>query len=238
MRELLITLFAMSSVDSLNPIGITQQFILQGLVKKPRHIWYFIITTGVVNMIFGYLVYYGAMAIISSGISHVVDNYGIVLYLLEMALGVSLLIWSGISLAKRILGKRNGGESGAHAAEEEKIRSRVRSVTPVALITVGVVSTVSELTSAVPYFSFLAVLLNYKLSFLVLTLILILYNIIYILPFAILYVVYIVSINYFNKIYDFFRNRLKRVIGFLVPVLVLAIAVFVLYDATANLISL
>ena len=58
MKNLIIALLATSSVDSLNPIGITQQFILQGIVKKHWHIWYFILTTAIVNIVFGYMVLY------------------------------------------------------------------------------------------------------------------------------------------------------------------------------------
>lgn len=242
MKDLIFTLLATSSVDSLNPIGITQQFILQGMVKKPRHIWYFILTTGVVNMIFGYLVYYGVMTIINNGLDFIMGKYGLIIYSLELALGLLALFFGIKGLIKRIIktvsSKRNEAAYQAdQIAEEEKIKSKIKLVTPLALIGTGVVSTASELTSAVPYFAFLAVLITYKLPFWLLTLVLIFYNIIYMAPFIILYFVYIISKKRFDSIYDFFKKYLKKISGFLVPILLLAIAFVIIFDSTANIIN-
>ena len=235
MKELLLVTLATSSVDSLNPIGITQQFILQGMVKKPRHIWYFILTTGVVNMIFGYLVYYGAMAFINSSLDYVVGKHGLLIYHLEMLLGALIFFFSARIIVKKLMHKKRRTQDAARKEEEVKIKSKIRSVTPLALITVGVVSTASELTSALPYFAFLAVLVNYKLSFLVVTAILIFYNIIYMLPFMILYFVYIISKKCFDKIYDFFKTRFRNLLDIALPVLFLLVAVAIMVDAGMNL---
>ena len=236
MKELFIALFALSSVDSLNPIGITQQFILQGMVKKPRHIWYFILTTGVVNMIFGYLVYYGVMALINRYLDVVLTEYGAIVYSVEIALGLAVLAFAVKSLLSYLRTKRRGREESVSESERE-IQSRIRSVTPLALIAIGVISTASELTSAVPYFAFLAVLVKYELPFLLLTLIFILYNMIYILPFVLLFLVYILSKKTFERVYSFFRTRFRAVLEVALPLLFFALAAFVLYDGGANLIN-
>ena len=51
MWQVLLVTISTSAFDSLNPMAIGQQFVLQGLVKKPRDIWYFILTTGFVNFL-------------------------------------------------------------------------------------------------------------------------------------------------------------------------------------------
>lgn len=239
MRNLIITLLATSSVDSLNPIGITQQFILQGMVKKPRHIWYFILTTGVVNMIFGYLVYYGIMSVLSSGYDFIVNKLGLILYLAELLLGLALLFWGAKDLIKKIflIKNKDATETDIRASDEEKARARIKSVTPLALIGVGVVSTASELTSAVPYFAFLAVLLTYKLSFLVLTGVLIFYNLIYMAPFVLMYLIYKISQKHFDRLYSFFRRIFKRLSGFLIPALLLVISGAIIFDAITRIIN-
>lgn len=237
MKNLILTLLATSSVDSLNPIGITQQFILQGMVKKPRHIWYFILTTGVVNMIFGYLVYYGFITVINNGLGGFFETHALLINALEMLLGLVVLFFGIRSLARRIIAKKRNEYTLNTAKEEEKIRSKIWSVTPLALIGIGVVSTASELTSALPYFAFLAVLIGYELSFLVLTLILIFYNIIYMAPFMVLYFVYIISKRRFDSIYDFFKKHLKKVSEFIVPILLLAVAVFLIADSSITMIG-
>ena len=231
MENLLITLLATSSVDSLNPIGITQQFILQGMVKKPRHIWYFILTTGVVNMIFGYLVYYGAI----NGLSHLIRKYSWVVDMAGIVLGAGLLIYSIIDFVRKVIRRKNHTTTATDFdAEEEKVKSRIRSVTPLALIGIGVVSTVSELTSAVPYFAFLAVLVTYELPFWLLTLIFILYNIIYIAPFMLMYVVYIISQKQFDRLYLFFKKHLSRFSEFLLPALLFIIGAAILWNVAVK----
>ena len=90
MRNLIITLLTTSSVDSLNPIGITQQFILQGMVKKHWHIWYFILTTALVNIIFGYMVYYGFIKVIDAILVFLLSKYALIIFSFEILLGVSL----------------------------------------------------------------------------------------------------------------------------------------------------
>lgn len=237
MKELILTLLATSSVDSLNPIGITQQFILQGMVKKPKHIWYFILTTGVVNMIFGYFVYYGVIGIINNGVDHIITNYGLYLYILELLIGILALFFCIRGLIRKFKSKNND-KLAEQEAEEQKIKSKIKSVTPLALIGIGVVSTVSELTSAVPYFAFLAVLVNYKLSFLVLNLILIFYNIIYIAPFMILYFIYMISKAKFDAIYNFFRKYFRRFSEILIPLLLLVIAIVLGFDSITNMINI
>lgn len=45
--------------DSLNPSAIAQQMLLQAMVKKKRHIWFFICGIGTANLIMGLAIYYG-----------------------------------------------------------------------------------------------------------------------------------------------------------------------------------
>ena len=229
----------------MNPIGITQQFILQGMVKKPKHIWYFILTTGVVNMIFGYFVYYGVMTIINGILNRFLSTYGWALYSLELMFGFGLLIFGIISLIKKILSAKKDKHPNAEKLieekekeEEEEIKSKIKRVTPLALIGIGVVSTISELTSAVPYFAFLAVLVTYHLSFPILTLLFIFYNIIYMAPFMILYFIYIASKQKFDSIYTFFKKTFKRYSGVLIPALMLVISAIIMIDAVTNIIGL
>src|SRR5690606_27128103 len=75
MLELLITAILTSAVDSLNPVAITQQFVLQGMVKRPRDIWYFILPTGITNFIGGFLAYYGLVSIIGSFFDRLIGAY-------------------------------------------------------------------------------------------------------------------------------------------------------------------
>ncbi|KAA9294984.1 hypothetical protein F6I08_09255, partial [Aerococcus tenax] len=46
-------------IDGLNPISLTQQFILQSKIKSPYHILAFIFANSFVNFIFGLIFYFG-----------------------------------------------------------------------------------------------------------------------------------------------------------------------------------
>ena len=50
---LLGTTLTASFFDSLNPSAIAQQMLLQAMVKKKRHIWFFICGIGTANLIMG-----------------------------------------------------------------------------------------------------------------------------------------------------------------------------------------
>lgn len=240
MRNLFIILLATSSVDSLNPIGITQQFILQGMVKKPRHIWYFILTTAVVNIIFGYLVYYGAINVINELVAFLSVKYSLVVFLLEICFGFSLLLFGIGWLVKKIRLNKNDimTDHDKQLSEESNIKTKIKHVSPLALINIGIISTVSELTSAVPYFAFLSALITYHFSFGILTLVLICYNIIYITPFVLLYVIYILSKKKFDKIYIFFKKKCSTLLEYFTPILLLVIAVVIIIKGILNTMSI
>jgi hypothetical protein len=102
---------------------------------------------------------------------------------------------------------------------------------------VGIVSTVSELTSAIPYFAFLSVLVTYKFSFGILTFVLICYNIIYIAPFVLLYIVYLLSKKEFDKIYIFFKEKCRKIIEYSIPLLLLTISFIITYNGITNIID-
>lgn len=76
MWGLLLPTILASAADSLNPIAITQQFILQGMVKKPRDIWYFILPTGITNLIGGFLAYFGLVALIENFLADILTTRG------------------------------------------------------------------------------------------------------------------------------------------------------------------
>ena len=240
MQNLIITLLATSSVDSLNPIGITQQFILQGMVKKPRHIWYFILTTAVVNIVFGYMVYYGIVKLIDMFWSFLLNKYALFIFSLETLFGITLFLFSIGWLIKKHVLKNKGALTSCdkQIEEENNMKAKIKHVTPLALINIGIISTVSELTSAVPYFAFLSVLVTYKFSFSILTLVLICYNIIYIAPFVFLYVVYLLSKRNFDKIYVFFREKCSKILGYSIPLLLLLIAIIIIYNGAINLMGI
>lgn len=244
MWGLLLSTILTSAADSINPIAITQQFILQGLVKKPKHIWYFIVPTGITNLIGGFLAYFGLVAFVGSFFQRIVESYGFYLFAAELIVGIALLIAGGFVIQNRkinALKKQIQSTDKNEESEEEKDRKqairKVKSVSPLALITMGVGSTISELTTALPYFAFLAILLNYQLTLLQVTLILLVYNTIYTLPLIILYFVYIKAKNQFDALYTAIKEKMTRWSNILVPAVLWIVGVIVVYHSLTLLLK-
>lgn len=72
---LLGTTLTASFFDSLNPSAIAQQMLLQAMVKKKRHIWFFICGIGTANLIMGLAIYYGIATWVSKFLTKIVNAY-------------------------------------------------------------------------------------------------------------------------------------------------------------------
>lgn len=242
MFGLLISTVLTSAADSLNPVAITQQFVLQGLVKKPKHIWYFIIPTGVVNLISGYLAYYGIIALIGNYLNIVIEKYGQILFIAELTLGIAFLV-AIIFLLKnknkklrKKLSQSLDFDNYDSSDEVETVR-KIKSVCPIALVILGVGATISELTTALPYFAFLAILINFQLTIIELSLILVVYNLIYMMPLMILYFIYVKAKDNFDKLYRFIKAKIIKASNIVVPVVMAGIGVFLVWHSLSLLIK-
>lgn len=231
MWTLLLSTILTSAADSLNPIAITQQFVLQGMVRKPNHIWYFILPTGITNLIGGFLVYFGLAAFIGKFFSSLVENYGQILFTAELLLGISFCIGVGFII-------KTGKEADDKKSDTDEAVRKVKSVSPVALITLGVCATISELTTALPYFAFLAILLNYQLTLLQVIFILVVYNTIYTSPLIILYFVYIRAQDKFDGLYLIIKAQISKWADILAPVVAGIIGVALVFHSITLLLSL
>lgn len=240
MFGLLASTVVTSAADSLNPIAITQQFVLQGLVKKPKHIWYFIVSIGLTNLGGGFLAYFGLVAFIGDFFTKLILSYGQILFTLEMFLGIAFLI--GVcyliqntkieSLKKEIQSLQTEG-NGVDKVSEAGLK--IKSVSPMSLTILGIGATISELTTALPYFAFLAILFNYQLSLLQVTCILVIYNIIYSMPLIILYLVYVKAQDKFDYLYTVIKTKITKWSNALAPTVVGAIGLFLVFHSLSLL---
>lgn len=242
MWGLLFSTVLTSAADSLNPIAITQQFVLQGMVKKPKHILYFIIPTGMTNLIGGFLAYFGLVTFIGSFLSELIERYWQILLISELILGIVFLIGVGFllqsnkfELLKKQIRSLKASENYNNKDDEAKAQKKIKSVSPMALIILGVGATISELTTALPYFVFLAILFNYQLTFLQVAFILIVYNIIYTSPLIILYLIYIRAQDKFDRLYQVIKAHVTKLSNILAPTLVSIIGVVLVYHALSLL---
>ncbi len=242
MFGLLISTIVTSAADSLNPIAITQQFVLQGMVKKPKHIWYFILSIAITNLAGGFLAYFGLLTFLNEFIGILLDRHGQILFTFELILGIAFLIGVGyfiqntkIESLKNQIRFLNANESKRN--EEEAIAHKIKSVSPTSLVVLGVGATISELTTALPYFAFLAILFNYRLSFVQVTFILLVYNIIYSLPLILLYFLYIKAQNKFDRLYGSIKIQMSKWAGIIAPTLIGIVGIFLVFHSTSLLLK-
>ncbi|MGI6239511.1 MAG: GAP family protein [Christensenellales bacterium] len=227
MLALLATTIVTSAADSLNPFAITQQFVLQGMVKNPRHIWYFIIPTGVTNLIGGFLVYLGVAALIGRYLETLLTAHRKPVFACVLLLGLSFLIALFFMLKKARKTK--------DSAEQARIETRAFNVSPASLVALGVAATISELATALPYFAFLAILVSHSLSAIELTAILVLYNFIYTLPLIVLYFIYAKARRQFDRLYAVVNRQVSKWSAIIAPTAVGLIGAFLVYHAIAQL---
>ncbi len=240
MWGLLASTIITSAADSLNPIAITQQFVLQGMVKKPKHIWFFIIPTGVTNLIGGFFAYYGLLTLIGGILQPLLQRYRLILFIGELILGVAFLIAVGYiiqnikiqALQAQIQALRPGGD--ANTQQMPAVRT-VKSVSPSSLVVLGVAATISELATALPYFAFLAILFHYHLSWPQVTFILVVYNIIYMSPLMVLYFVYIKAQDRFDHLYSVIQRQITKWANILAPGVVGVIGVLLVFHSVSAL---
>lgn len=219
MLTLLGTVITTSFFDSLNPSAIAQQMVLQAIVKNKRNIWFFILGIGMANFSLGLAIYYGIAAWISKLLYKAVEAYPQYIYAAASAAGVFCLT-AGIRL---ILKAKLTAESSTGKKDGVKNPARL---SPLFLFFLGAAFCAVELTSALPYFGFLAVLTGYNLIFPLVLLFISVYNFIYILPLILLYFGY-------NKLRGTTAIKrieliLSKVSSYVVPVAVTLLGIFLL----------
>jgi len=241
------TLFT-AAADSLNPIALTQQFVLQGMVRRPGHIWYFILPTGIVNFCVGLLVYFGLAGVAAGFFEVIIDGNRNVFVVAAVALG-ALLIAAAVYFVLRYalacrrtqyqnsgagetvtctqdISGRDANTSGSELAAkhlpvtgQHAARQRVRSVSPLALVALGSAATLSELATAMPYFAFLAIIFASAATPVQVIALMVVYNIIYMSPLMALYFVYRLARDSFDRLYSMLKRIMVKGARVLLPLL-------------------
>ncbi|MRI85035.1 hypothetical protein GIY09_04000 [Aerococcaceae bacterium WS4759] len=225
MISLLMTTVSLGLVDSLNPFGVSMQFVLQGLVKKKWHIWFYIVATGVGNMIGGVLAYFGLFNVVFEGFNYLLVNYQPIVVTLELVLAFGL----GAFVVYQMIQPKQTDTSAALV--------KVRSVSPTALVMIGGGAAISELVTTLPYFAFLAVLFSQNLSPLVVMMILVIYNVLYTAPLIALFMVYHFANQQFDRLYAYIQQLIGRFSDILTPLVIALIAIFLVYHSVSQLIA-
>ena len=227
---LLGTTLTASFFDSLNPSAIAQQMLLQAMVKKKRHIWFFICGIGTANLIMGLAIYYGIATWVSKFLTKIVNAYPLYVYG-AAAIGGIVLLGAGIRLIIKTR-QSNAGKDNNGCEETENVKAPAQ-LSPVSLFIMGAAFCMIELTSAFPYFGFLALLTSYHLIFPLALLFMMIYNFMYVLPLIMLYFGYnkLQGTTTIKKL----ESVLDKVSSYIVPVVVSLVGILLVYYGVTSL---
>lgn len=217
MISLLGITLATSGADSLNPIAIAQQLFLQQFTKKKTDIKGFIWGIGLTNFTAGLLVYYGLAEIMNRFLKDFLKIYPWIIPAVELSLGIGLVVYLLIRHLFKNPSKVSNGEP--------QQKKPAQTLTFSKLFGLGIVSCGLELTSALPYFAYLAILLQYTLAPWQLLLVLTVYNLIYSAPLILIYICSIHFSDHLDKFYTKFSRWMSVITRKILPLVVLAIAV-------------
>lgn len=215
MFQLVVPTILTSAVDSLNPVAIAQQFALQGAVKKPRDIWYYILPIGLTNFLGGIFAYFGLINIISQLVHTLATRYQGVFLTMEIIVA-ALFLWLALRSVRR-----------ARTATSDQHVQKIKQVSPKALILLGIAATISELITAVPYFAFLGLIFQTAISSTEIIVLLALYNLIYIAPLIAMYFVYSKAQVHFDRFYLGIQTKISKWSRVLTPLIFLMLALVV-----------
>lgn len=217
MFALITTTLSASFVDCLNPSAIAQQFLLQAMVKKKSHTLYFIFGIGLANYVLGLAVYYGFIEWIKKFLESFVVKYPYYTAAGAVFAAVVMFCAGGVLIAKA---KRSGNN------EDEKAKTP-SSLSPVSLFIMGAAFCAVELTSALPYFGFLAVLASYELALPGVLLFILIYDFVYVLPLLIVYFGY--NKLQGTKAISVVEKVLKKASDYVIPVVLIVCGIFIFY---------
>lgn len=175
MLFLLIFLLGMSFVDSLNPFSIAVHILLLGVLKNTNRIIFYITGILVVYLVGGILIFTGSTAIFAKLMEQFARVPEFILYLLESIFGVILVVYGFLEFRK----------------EKQSRQLQVgQDVSTWALLLLGGGGTLSDLPTAIPYLGFIAKMTEMKIDVWLGCSLLLIYNVIYILPLLIIWLLY------------------------------------------------
>lgn len=167
-----------SFFDSLNPSAIAQMMLIQAMVKNKRHTWFFIAGIVLANFVMGMAVYYGVAAWASRLFAAAASAYPFPIRCAIIAGGLASLAY-GLRL---LVMTRRG-----RAAQDEEGPKAPASLSPFSLFVMGAAFCGVELTGALPYFGFIAMVASAQVSFAAAMFLFGVYNFMYALPLILLY---------------------------------------------------
>lgn len=191
MLFLLAFLLGMGLIDSLNPFSIAVHIFLLGVLKNTNRIAFYVLGILVVYFVGGILIFTGLNSVLDSLTGQFAAIPELVLYGVEAILGVILVVYGLSEFQKK------------QTPRELRLEKDVSVWT---LILLGGGGTLSDLPTAIPYLGFIAKMTEMKIELWLGCGLLLVYNMIYILPLLVIWVLYLTY-------KDAIRHRMESIIA-------------------------
>jgi cytochrome c biogenesis protein CcdA len=244
MWTLLLIGISLGLLDCLNPFTISAQAVLHTLVKKTHHVLYYIVGTFLTYFIGGIFVFFGIDKVISLFLKNIMTSHGIVIFSIEIALGIGLFLLGAFLLYKQIkkikTDKSISGEQTEDCVKGENTRERKfapKHIKPVYLFFLGASNTIFDLPTGVPYLLFIAQIVEAKLTIGKVLFLFTFYNLIYILPLVALFILHLLLKEKAEKITEKIKTKIAFLSGWAAIIIPIALGVFLGIHGYNNLIS-
>jgi len=136
-------------IDGINPIALTQQFVLQSKIKSPYHILSFIFANSLVNFLFGMIFYFGFSNWFKQAFIWINQQFPRFWAIVSLLISVAIIIY----LIYKFFAKNNDSK-GSVGHDEDAIKNPTDNhLSPKSLFMIGVATCAAELTSAAPHTS-------------------------------------------------------------------------------------
>lgn len=219
-------------IDGINPIALTQQFVLQSKIKSPYHILSFIFANSLVNFLFGMIFYFGFSNWFKQAFIWINQQFPRFWAIVSLLISVAIIIY----LIYKFFAKNNDSKDSVGHDEDAIKNPTDNHLSPKSLFMIGVATCAAELTSAAPYLALLGYLSANTITDLQATLLLAFYSfILYVLP---LYGLFFMSLFFNSKlsiIYARVAKWLDFVLTYILPIILAMIAISLFFYGIQNL---
>lgn len=219
-------------IDGLNPISLTQQFILQSKIKSPYHILAFIFANSFVNFIFGLIFYFGFSNWIMLFFNWINRQFPIFWPIASLLISAFIIIY----LIYKYNVKDKVETDQVDQADYHIKNPDDNHLSPTPLFMIGAATCAAELSSAAPYLALLGYFATSAMTGLQATILLAFYSfILYVLP---LYGLFFMSLFFNSKlttIYEKVAEWLDFAIAYILPFIFALIALVLLWYGFNNL---
>jgi hypothetical protein len=228
--QLILSMLGLGLIDALNPYTIAVLLILLPLVRKKWHGSLFIWGTYLTYVSIAILLYFGVAQLLGAVLGEWLRTHQTIVGVIQLSCaGLSMigLVWWTIQWYQKV-----------RLASEPPDLARKPTVlsSPWFILGLAIVSTLYDSPSAIPLFWFLGMLTQFAVQTTYAIPLLIVYCFIYIIPMVVLYVLYDrMTGQTFKNFEQRFQMIVRRVTYYSIPLFLLAVSIWMVWDGWARL---